>query len=237
MAPLNLHELYRPLASGAHSGEVAGIPYLLQPNFPLLLANTAFGYAEAARKELEARFCAIGAPPAFTVQEGQDASALLALGYRPSAIFEVCQSKPSPRAYWTEQVPWSEAWSISRILTEAYRTPEWRFPFSHAVGKLLQNPHSQAFVAYLYGEAVGAILTHQEVGLLAGVVPGRLGNGVGAALIGRIHPRPFIRLAGTEAEFPGQVQSRLVRYAYQQTNLSPLPSPLAAEDIDTPSAV
>ncbi|GIW34540.1 hypothetical protein [Meiothermus sp.] len=215
MTPINLHELYRLLASGAHAGEVAGIPYLLQPNFPLLLSNTAFGYTEAARTELEARFRAIGAPPAFTVPEGQDASALLAQGYRPSAIFEFCQSESSPRAYWTEQVPWSEAWSISRILTEAYRTPEWRFPFSHAVGKLLQNPHSQAFVAYLYGEAVGAILTYQEVGLLAGVVPRRLDSGVGAALIGRIHPRPFIRLAGTGAELPGQVQSRFVRFALE----------------------
>ncbi|GIW23782.1 hypothetical protein [Meiothermus sp.] len=215
MALLNLHELYRPLASSGHSGEVAGIPYLLQPHFPLLLANTAFGYSEAAQKELEVRFRAVGAPPAFTVTEDLDASALLALGYRPSANFELCQSEPSPRAYWTEQVPWSEAWSIARILTEAYGVPEWRFPFSHAVGKLLQNPHSQAYVAYLYGEAVGAILTHQEVGLLAGVVPGRLGHGVGAALIGRIHPRPFIRLAGTEAEFPGQVQNRLVRYALE----------------------
>lgn len=215
MSPIDLHALYRPLASGAHAGEVAGIPYLLQPNFPLLLSNTAFGYSEAARKQIETRFQAIGAPPAFTVPEGQDAAALLTLGYRPSAIFEFCQSEPSPRAYWTEQVPWSEAWSVSHILTEAYRTPEWRFPFSHALGKLLQNPHSQTFVAYLYGEAVGAILTHQEVGLLAGVVPRRLGNGVGAALVGRIHPRPFIRLAGTEAELPGQVQSRFIRFALE----------------------
>ncbi|MCX7602349.1 MAG: hypothetical protein N2Z75_10480 [Meiothermus sp.] len=215
MSPINLHELYRLLASGPHSGEVEDIPYLLQPNFPLLLANTAFGYSEAAQKEIEARFRAIGAPPAFTVPEDLDASTLLVLGYQPSAIFELCQSEPSPRAYWTEQVPWSEAWSIARILTEAYHTPEWRFPFSHSVGKLLQNPHNQAFVAYLYGEAVGAILVSEEVGLLAGVVPKRLGNQVGAALIGRIHPRPFLRLAGTGAEWPGQVQNRFVRYALE----------------------
>lgn len=215
MTSINLHELYRPLASGAHAGEVAGIPYLLQPHFPLLLTNTAFGYAEAARTELEARFRAIGAPPAFTVLEDFDPSELLALGYRPSAVFEFCQPIPSPRAFWTEQVPWSEAWTISRILTEAYHTPQWRFPFSHAVGKLLQSSQNQAFVAYLYGDAVGAILIHQEVGLLAGVIPKQLGHGVGAALMGRIHPRPFIRLAGTEAEFPGQVQSRFVRYALE----------------------
>ncbi|MCS7067342.1 MAG: hypothetical protein N2Z75_00630 [Meiothermus sp.] len=213
MASINLYELFRPLASGPHSGEIGGVPYLLQPSFPLLLANTAFGYAEAAQRGIEARFQAIGAPPAFTLPEAHDASALLEHGYQPSAVFELCLPEPSPRAYWTEQVPWSEAWSIARILTEAYHAPEWRFPFSHSVGKLLQNPHNQAFVGYLYGEAVGAILVSREAGLLAGVVPNRLGRGVGAALLGRIHPRPFLRLAGTEAEWPGQVQSRFVRYA------------------------
>lgn len=215
MTPRDLYSLYRPLASRLHSGEVGGIPYLLQPNCPLLLANTAFGYLEAAQKELEARFQAVGAPPAFTVLEDSDPSALLAAGYRATAVFELCQSEPSPRAHWTEQVPWSEAWSIARILTEAYQAPQWRFLFAERVGRLLQDPHSQAFVAYLYGDAVGAILTHQGTGLLAGVVPPRLGNGVGAALVGRIHPRPFVRLAGTEAELPGRVLSRFIRYALE----------------------
>lgn len=181
----------------------------------MLLANTAFGYAEAAQKELEARFQAIGAPPAFTVLEGDDPSALCALGYRPSATFELCQSEPSHRAFWSEQVPWSEAWSIARILTEAYQVPQWRFPVSQRIGKLLQDPGGQAFVAYLYGEAVGAILVYRGVGLLAGVVPRRWGHGVGAALIGRIDPRPFLRLAGTEAEFPGRVLSRFIRYSLE----------------------
>lgn len=190
MTPHDLYPLYRPLASAAHSGEVAGIPYLLQPSFPLLLANTAFGYLEAAREELEARFRAVGAPPAFTVLEGSETSRLPDLGYRATAAFELCQPEPSPRAYWTEQVPWSEAWSIARLLTEAYQAPQWRFPFAERVGRLLQDPHSQAFVAYLYGDAAGAILTHRGTGLLAGVVPPRLGNGVGAALLGRIHPGP-----------------------------------------------
>ncbi|MFC6919585.1 hypothetical protein [Meiothermus taiwanensis] len=215
MNPRDLYPLYRPLASAAHSGEVAGIPYLLQPSFPLLLANTAFGYLEAAREELEARFRAVGAPPAFTVLEGSETSRLLDLGYRATAAFELCQSEPSPRAYWSEQVPWSEAWSIARLLTEAYQAPQWRFPFAERVGRLLQDPHSQAFVAYLYGDAAGAILTHQGTGLLAGVVPPRLGNGVGAALVGRIHPRPFVRLAGSEAELPGRVLSRFIRYALE----------------------
>lgn len=215
MTPHDLYPLYRPLASRLHSGEVGGIPYLLQPSFPLLLANTAFGYLEAAQRELEARFQAVGAPPAFTVLEGSDPSALLASGYRATAVFELCQSEPSPRAYWTEQVPWSEAWSIARLLSEAYQAPQWRFALAERVGKLLQDPHSQAFVAYLYGDAVGAILVHGGVALLAGVRPERLGQGVGAALVGRIHPRPFMRLAGTEAELPGQVLSRFVRYALE----------------------
>lgn len=215
MTPRDLYKLYRPLASAAHSGEVGGLPYLLQPGFPLLLANTAFGYAEAAREELEVRFQAIGAPPAFTVLESFDPSGLLALGYRPSAIFELCQSEPSPRAYWTEQVPWSEAWSIARLLTEAYQAPQWRFPFAERVGRLLQDPNNLAFVAYLYDDAAGAILTHRAVGLLAGVIPRRLKNGVGAALVGRIHPRPFLRLAGSEAELPGHTLRRFLRYSLE----------------------
>lgn len=214
-ASMDLHELYLPLASRQHSGEVAGIPYLLQPNFPLLLTNTAFGFNESVLQELRTRFTQVGAPLACTLPEQFDPAGLSALGFRPSATFELCQSEPSPRAYWTEQVPWSEAWTISRLLTEAYNAPDWRFACSHPVGKLLQNPSNHAFVAYLYGDAVGAILTHQEVSLLAGVVPERLGNGVGAALVGRIHPRLFIRMAGDETEFPGQVQSRFIRYTLE----------------------
>lgn len=208
---MNLFDLYQPLA--AQSGQVAGVPYLLQPNFPLLLANTAFGYSEGALKEIEDRFRMAGAPLAFTVPERFDASELLALGFQPSASFELCQPEPSVRAYWTEHVPWSEAWTIARILTEAYGAPEWRFPFSQAVGKLLQNPEASGFVAYLYGDAVGAVLTYRGAAILAGVMPQRQGNDVGAGLLGRIHPAPFVRLAGTEAEFPGRVQQRFVRYS------------------------
>ncbi|MBF6596316.1 MAG: hypothetical protein IVW51_17955 [Thermaceae bacterium] len=208
---MNLFELYRPLA--AQSGEVARIPYLLAPNFPLLLTNTAFGFHKAALKEIRDRFRRVGAPPAFTVPEHFDVSELVAMGFRPTTTFELCESKPSARAYWTEHVPWSEAWNIARILTEAYAAPEWRFPFSQAVGKLLQKPEGNAFVAYLYGDAVGAILAYRRIGIFAGVLSERLGSGVGAGLIGRIHPLPFVRLAGTEAEFPGQVQQRFVRYS------------------------
>lgn len=210
---MNLFDLYQPLA--AQSGEVAGVSYLLQPDFPLLLTNTAFGYREAALKELADRFRRLGAPLAFTVPERFDASELVALGFQPSATFELCESEPSARAYWTEHVPWSEAWTIARILTEADAAPEWRFPFSQAVGKLLQKPQGSAFVAYLYGHAVGAILTYRGTGIFAGVLSERLGSGVGAGLIGRIHPLPFVRLVGTEAEFPGQVQQRFVRYSSQ----------------------
>ncbi len=209
---MNLYELYLPLASRQHSGEVAGISYLLQPNFPLLLTNTAFGFSSLALEVLRTRFAEVGAPLSCTLPEHSDPAELLAQGFRPSATFELCRSEPSHQAYWSEQVPWSEAWELARILTEAYAAPEWRFPFSHAVGKLLQSPNSSAFVAYLYGEAVGAVLTHQGVGILAGVVPERQGNNIGAGLIGRVHPMPFVRLAGTETEFPGQVQGRFVRY-------------------------
>ena len=208
---MNLFDLYQPLA--AQSGDFAGIPYLLPPNFPLLLANTAFGFSEAALKEITDRFNMAGAPLAFTVPERFDPSELLASGLQPSATFELCEPEPSVRAYWTEHVPWSEAWTIARILTEAYAAPEWRFPFSQAVGKLLQKREASGFVAYLYGDAVGAILTYKGTAVLAGVVPERLGNNVGAGLIGRIHPAPFVRLSGTEGEFPGQVQGRFIRYS------------------------
>jgi len=208
---LDLHELFQPLAP--ESGVVGGVPYLLQPNFPLLLANTGFGYSETALKELPALFEMVGAPPAFLLPERFDASELSVLGFRPSAIFEICQSQPSVRSYWTEHVPWSEAWTIGRILTEAYGVPEWRFPVSQALGKLLQKPQANAFVAYLYGDAVGAMVTHKKVGILSGVLPDKQGNGLGAGLIARIHPMPFVRLAELEAEFPGQVQARFIRYS------------------------
>lgn len=206
----DLFEALRPLA--AQAGEVEGIPYLLQPNFPLLLTNTAFGYSEHALRQIEARFAAIEAPPAFLLPQAFDAE-LIQQGYRAEVSFELCQSEPSVRSYWTEHVPWSEAWTIGKILTEAYGAPQWRFPLTQAVGKLLQKPDSSAFVAYLYGEAVGAVLTHRGLGILAGVLPGKQGKGAGAGLLGRIHPLPFIRLAGLEAEFPGRVQARFVRYS------------------------
>lgn len=207
----DLFEALCPLATQA--GEVEGIPYLLQPNFPLWLTNTAFGFSASALQEIEARFGAIEAPPAFLLPEALDAAELSQRGYRAEATFELCQSEPSVRSYWTEHVPWSEAWSIGKILTQAYQAPQWRFPLSQAVGKLLQKPDTSAFVAYLYGDAVGAVLTNKGLGILAGVVPGRHGNGAGAGLLGRIAPMPFIRLAGLESEFPGQVRARFVRYS------------------------
>lgn len=209
---MNLFELYQPLAARANSGELGGIPYLLQPNFPLLLANSAFGFNPEVHSELEARFTQIGAPMAYTLPDTTEVPSTFDL--RPSTTFELCQSEPSKRAYWTEHVPWSEAWTIAKILTEAYGVPQWRFPMSHALGKLLQNPENNAFVAYLYGEAVGAIVTHQKVGILAGVVPSRQGQGVGLGLLGRIHPMPFVRLAGTENELPGAVLRRWIRYEW-----------------------
>jgi hypothetical protein len=205
-----LFELFEPLA--AQSGEVAGVPYLLQPNFPLLLVNTAFGFEPGALDRLEARFAQAGLPLAFTLPEDDPAlPELAALGFSPSATFELCQAQPSKRSFWTEQVPWSEAWSLSRILTEAYGAPEWRFPFAQALGKLLRREGSSAFFAYLYGDAVGAVVTYRGVGLLAGVVPARQGHGAGTGLLGRIAPMPFLRLAGSEAEFPGEALRRFVR--------------------------
>lgn len=207
----DLFEALRPLAS--ETGEVDGVPYLLQPNFPLWLSNTAFGYNQNALKEVEAKFTAVGAPPAFLLPQQSDASELLNRGYSPQATFELCPSEPSVRSYWTEHVPWSEAWTIGKILTEAYGAPQWRFPVAQSIGKLLQKPDASAFVAYLYGEAVGALLTHKGIGILCGVIPDKHGNGLGAGLIGRIYPMPFIRLAGLETEFPAQAQRRFVRYS------------------------
>lgn len=205
---MNLFDLYKPLAT--RSGEIGGVPYLLQPNFPLLLANTAFDFKAAAYEELEAHFAQAVVPLSYTLPENIILPS--AFGFIPSAIFELCASQPSVRAGWTEHVPWSEGWTIAKILTEAYRMPEWRMPFSSPVGKFLQNPENSAFIAYLYGDSVGAILTTPEAAILAGVTPKRLGNGVGTGLIGRIHPKPFVRLAGTADEFPGEVIQRFVRY-------------------------
>jgi hypothetical protein len=207
---MNLFDLYLPLASRQHSGEVSNVPYLLQPNFPLLLANTAFDFKEEAHGELEARFAQAGIPLSYTLPEGFEIPSTF--DFRPATIFELCASQPSVRAHWTEHVPWSEGWTIAKIMTEAYGMPEWRMPFSSPVGKFLQNPNHSAFIAYLYGDGVGAVLTTPEAAILVGVTPKRLGNGVGAGLIGRIHPKPFLRMAGTEAEFPGQVIRRFVRY-------------------------
>ncbi|WP_233498244.1 hypothetical protein [Meiothermus sp. QL-1] len=201
------------MASRAHSGEVAGVPYLLQPSFPLLLANTAFGYDPEATSTIEARFRSIGAPPAFTLPEGADASGLLARGYRPVAVFELCAPKSASSQIQTEQVPWSEAWRLARLITEAYQAPQWRLAFAQAVGRLLQSPENTAFVAYLEHEALGAALVGRGVGLLLGVLPSSLGQGVGSALLGRLYPGPFIRPEGSAVEFPGQPLQRFVRYA------------------------
>lgn len=221
---MNLFDLYLPLASKLHSSAEGAVPYLLQPNFPLLLTNTAFGFEDAAHTKLEARFNQVGAPMAYTLSEGTNPK-LAEMGFQPSAQFEVCQSEPSKRAYWTEHVPWSEAWTIAKILTEAYGAPDWRFPFSQALGKLLQNPQNSAFVAYLYGDAVGAIVTSGEVGILAGVVPQRQGQDVGLGLLGRINPKPFIRLTGTETELPGRALERFVRYEDTRSTTSPKNGP------------
>lgn len=208
---LKLWTLYQSLASKRHSGQVEGLPYLLQPQFPLLLTNTAFGYKAAAQREIEARFLALGAPPAFTLCEAADPSALLAAGYRPRATFELCIAEAHPTPHRVERVPWSEAWKVARILTEAYGAEAWRLAFAQAVGRYLKDPYHSALIVRTEGRAVGAALTG-EVGLLVGVLPVGLGQGAGRALLGSIHPRPFLRLAGSEAEFPGQVVGRFVRY-------------------------
>lgn len=207
---MNLFDLYLPLASSQHSGEVGGVPFLLQPNFPLLLANTAFEFREEAHEELAARFTQAGIPISYTLPE--NAPLPMGFGLQPSTAFELCTSVPSVRAQWTEHVPWSEGWTIARILTEAYRMPEWRMPLSSPVGKFLQHPDHSAFIAYLYADGVGAVLATKVAAILLGVTPSRLGNGVGAGLIGRIYPKPFIRPAGTEAEYPGEVIQRYVRF-------------------------
>ncbi|RIH89488.1 hypothetical protein Mlute_00284 [Meiothermus luteus] len=209
---LDLCALYRPLASREHSGQAGGLPYLLQPQFPLLLTNTAFGHKAAAQREIEARFLALGAPPAFTLWEEADASALLAAGYRPGGTFELCVAEAHPTPHRVVRVPWSEAWKVARILTEAYGASAWRLAFAQAVGRWLQNPSHTALIAYAQGHALGAALVAEPAGLMLGVLPDGLGQEAGRALLSRIHPRPFIRAAGTELELPGRVVGRLVRY-------------------------
>jgi hypothetical protein len=211
---MNLFDLYRPLSS--QSGQVKSVPYLLQTGSPLLLANTAFGFKAQALAELQAFFGSAEIPLSFTLPpEHPKNSELSASGYKPSASFELCSTQPSVRAQWAEHVPWSEAWTIADILSDAYLVPQWRFPLSQTLGKALRTGGCEAFVSYVYGEAVGAILTHQGVGILAGVKAKRLNHGVGASLLGRIHPTTFVRMAGQADEFPGELKQRFIRYSLE----------------------
>lgn len=211
---MNLFELYRPLST--ESGQVGAVPFLLQTESPLLLANTAFDFKPEALPQLQTLFDSAQVPLSFTLPQDHPAiPELSASGYQPSARFELCQTQPSVRGIWAEQVPWSEGWSIANILTEAYGVPQWRFPLSQTLGKALRTGKCDAYVSYVYGETVGAIVAHQGVGLLAGVVPKRLGHGVGASLLARIHPATFVRMEGQAAEFGGEIQQRFTRFALE----------------------
>lgn len=208
----DLQALYRPLA--AESGAVGGVRYLLQPEFPLLLANAAFDFDPAAVEELEGRFSSVGAPLAFILpDEHPRLEELRSAGFAAQEAFELCTTHPSARATWAEHVPWSEAWTLSKILTEAYEAPQWRYPLSQTLGRALQKG-CQGFIAYLYYEPVGAAIVHQGTGLLLGVEPRRLGSGIGHSLIGRIHPGSFVRLRQSAAEFPGEVLATYRRYIH-----------------------
>ena len=211
---MTLFELYRPLAN--QSGEAGGVPYLLQTESPLLLANTAFDFKPETLPELQQLFDSSQVPLCFTLPENHQSSPeLLAIGYRPSAIFELCQTQPSVRGMWAEHVPWSEAWNLAKILTEAHGVPQWRFPLTQVLGKSLRSGGCGAYLSYVYGEAVGAIIVHQNVGILSGILPKRLQHGVGASLLARIHPASFIRQEGQADEFPGEVQQRFIRFALE----------------------
>lgn len=207
---LDLLSTFAPLAS--QQGEIAGVPYLLQSEAPLLLANTAFGYHPNALSELGALFNSVGAPLAFTLPHTHPAVAQLqAQGFAVSHRYSLCQSQSSPRAFWTEQVSWAEAWNLSELITQAYGAEAWRFPFTQVLGKALRKGWLQAYCAYLYGDAAGAAVVSNEVGLLLGVRPQRWGQGVGLSLLARLHPLPFLRLAGWENELPGTELQRWVR--------------------------
>jgi hypothetical protein len=208
---IDLQALYRPLA--AESGTVEGVRYLLQPEFPLLLANAAFDFNPEAVEDLENRFASIEAPLAFILPDDHlGLEEVQGAGFAAREIFELCETQPSARATWAEHVPWSEAWTVGKLLTEAYGAPRWRYPFTQTLGKALRQGDCQAFIAYLYYEPAGAVIVHQGMGLLLGVEPGRLGSGVGQSLTGRIHPSRFLRLHETAAEFPGQVLMTYRRY-------------------------
>jgi hypothetical protein len=213
---MRLFDLYHPLSN--QSGDIGSISYLLQTEFPLLLANTAFDYEAEALPQLKALFGSAEVPLSFTLKGDSPAiPELSAMGYGLSASFHLCPTQPSVRAQWAEHVPWSEAWTIANILTEAHGVPQWRFPLSQTLGKALRTGGCDAFVSYMYGEAVGAIVTHQGVGILAGVLPKRANQGVGASLLARIHPAAFIRMEGQEAEFAGEVQHRFIRLVLEST--------------------
>lgn len=208
---IDLPALYRPLA--AESGTVGEVRYLLQPEFPLLLANAAFDFALDAVEDLENLFSSIRAPLAFILPDDHPGlEEVQGAGFVARETFELCETQPSARATWAEHVPWSEAWTVGKLLTEAYEAPQWRYPFTQALGKALRQGDCQAFIAYLYYEPAGAVIVHQGIGLVLGVEPKRLGNGVGRSLIGRIHPSRFLRLLETAAEFPGQVRMTYRRY-------------------------
>ncbi|MER3479488.1 MAG: hypothetical protein C4327_03125 [Meiothermus sp.] len=208
---LDLQALYQPLA--AKAGAVGGVRYLLQPEFPLLLANAAFDFTPEAVEDLEPLFSSIGAPLAFILPDGHPRlEEVLGAGFVAGEAFELCQTQPSARATWAEHVPWSEAWTLGKILTEAYRAPQWRYPLAQTLGKALQQGGCQAFIAYLYYQPAGVAMVHGGTGLLLGVEPGRLGSGVGQSLVGRIHPGHFIRWPQTATEFPGQVLMTYRRY-------------------------
>ncbi|PZA08838.1 MULTISPECIES: hypothetical protein [unclassified Meiothermus] len=208
---IDLPSLYRPLA--AEAGAVRGVRYLLQPEFPLLLANAAFDFDPAAVEELDRRFASTGAPLAFILPEDHPRlEEVRGAGFIPQEAFELCTTQPSARATWAEHVPWSEAWTLSRILTEAYGAPQWRYPFAQALGKALRKGAGQAFIAYLYHQPAGAAIVHQGVGLLLGVEPKQRGKGIGDSLTGRIHPARFLRLGTTATEFPGEVLTTYRRH-------------------------
>lgn len=208
---IDLPTLYQLLA--AESGAVRGVRYLLQPEFPLLLANAAFDFDPAAAEELEQRFSSIGAPLAFILPDDHPRlEEVRGAGFRAQEALELCTTQPSARATWAEHVPWSEAWTLGKILTEAYGAPQWRYPFAQTLGKSLRQGACQGFIAYLYYEPVGAVIVSQGTGLLLGVEPGRRERGVGQSLIGRIHPARFLRLGTTATEFPGEVLATYRRY-------------------------
>jgi GNAT superfamily N-acetyltransferase len=224
---MTLYEAYRPLAT--HSGQLGSTPYLLQTGFPLLLANTAFGYQALDRVALEELFASHGAPAAFTLSQTLHETAhetvdaeLQSLGYRPENTFSLCRfvgGLDESRKARVEQVPWSQAWNLARVFAVAYQGPQWRYPLAQALGKLLQKPGSLAYLAYQDTKEVGMAVVHEDITTLAAVLPDYQGQGIGQALLGRAQGQNsglFICIEGLEAEFGGQVQECFVRYALPQ---------------------